>query len=128
MIGIGPRDDDFAAVAAVPCRNTMPPPQLARDAPVSNVVHPLEVRLRPIGGNEFRPFLLYCRNRRFCQRLDLHEPLRRKQRFHDRMAALAVPDVVREWLSPRKETLSFKIVQHAFPSLGSVQSLIWTTV
>src|ERR1039458_7066725 len=46
------RRNAFAAVLAIPRRNAMAPPQLARDAPVVNVAHPLEIRLGVILGNE----------------------------------------------------------------------------
>src|SRR5574340_1015604 len=45
------RDDD-AAVGAVPGRNLVAPPQLAADAPVLDVVHPLVVGVDPLLGNE----------------------------------------------------------------------------
>ena len=46
------RHDDLVALVAMPRRNAMAPPELARDAPVADVVHPLVVGLRPVLGNE----------------------------------------------------------------------------
>ena len=53
----------------------MAPPELARDAPVLDVAHPVEVRLRPVLGDEADAAGFDGRDRRLGERLDLHEPL-----------------------------------------------------
>src|SRR6185312_5991257 len=78
------RDDQLTALRAMPRRNAMSPPQLARDTPVMNVAHPLEVRLGVILGNELDLASLHNFDRAIGQRLNLHEPLRREPRLHDR--------------------------------------------
>src|SRR5690606_7644535 len=50
--------DKDLPIRAVPGRNLMPPPQLARDAPRLDVPHPLEVGLLPVLGNELRAAIL----------------------------------------------------------------------
>ena len=45
-------NEDFA-IRPVPCRNPMPPPELARNAPGLDVAHPLKVSLLPVFGNKF---------------------------------------------------------------------------
>ena len=89
-----PRHRDLAALAAGPRRDAVPPPQLPRDAPVADVVHPVEKRLRPRLGNELGLPLLHRLDRRLGERLHLDEPLRRQHRLDDRVAALAVTDRV----------------------------------
>ena len=104
----------------------MSPPQLARDAPVADVAHPLEIGIRPIRRNEFRPALFNSRNRRLGERLDLHKPLRRQQRFDDGVAALAMSDVVLQRLGAHQKPLSFEVFQHALPRLCAIQPLVRT--
>ena len=70
----------------------MPPPQLPRNAPVADVVHPFEIRLRPIRRDERDAPVLHRRDRRLGQRLHLHPPLLRHQRLHHRLAAMAFAD------------------------------------
>ena len=67
----------------------MAPPELARDAPVADVVHPLVVSLGPVGGDEFDAAVLHHFDGLFGQRLRLDEPLRGDQRLDRRLAALA---------------------------------------
>src|ERR1039457_585781 len=44
--------DDLQALGAVPGGDAVAPPELARDAPIADVVHPLEVGLGPVGWDE----------------------------------------------------------------------------
>ena len=70
----------------------MAPPELARDAPVVDVLHPVEVGLGPRLRDDARGAALHRRERRLGERLHLHEPLRREHRLDDRLAALAAAD------------------------------------
>src|SRR3974390_1630426 len=48
---ICPRDRYFVTYRALPCWDAMPPPELPRDAPVVNVLHPVQVCFRVhLGG------------------------------------------------------------------------------
>jgi len=59
----------------IPSRDLMPPPELARDAPVAKVLHPAEVDLVPVLGDEARAGLRGRLGCRFGERPDLDEPL-----------------------------------------------------
>ena len=72
----------------------MPPPQLARDAPVVDVAHPFEVRLRILLRRELDVALLNRLDGLVRQRLNADKPLRRKPRLHHRLAAVALADGV----------------------------------
>ena len=74
----------------------MAPPQLARDAPVVDVAHPLDVGLAVLLGREADVALVDRGDGLVGERLDLDEPLRRKPRLDTtRLAAVAVADGVR---------------------------------
>ena len=78
-----------AAVVAVPDRDAVPPPELAADAPVADVLHPVQVDPGPALGDEAQPPALDRRDRRHGERLHLHEPLQRQVRLDDGVAAVA---------------------------------------
>ena len=50
------------AVFVVPSRDLVTPPQLARDAPIGDVVHPLVVGVDPVLGNKLHFARLHCIN------------------------------------------------------------------
>src|SRR5215471_8736086 len=88
------RNRHRAAVVAVPCRNAMPPPQLSRDAPVANVVHPFVIGFRPVGRNELNATLLDRRNSGIGQWFYFYEPLFGKQWFHNRRTTLTLSNAM----------------------------------
>jgi hypothetical protein len=87
----------------------MAPPELARDAPVVNVVHPLEVSLLVHLRREADVFLPDSFLGLVGQRLNLHKPLRGKARLDDRLAAVAVAHAVGVVLDFAQEALLFEI-------------------
>ena len=64
-----------AAVLVVPGRDAVAPPQLAADAPVLDVAHPLEIGVLPVVGHEADVAIFDSLDRRLGQGLGLHEPL-----------------------------------------------------
>ena len=92
----------------------MAPPELARDAPVVDVLHPVEIGLlvhlrREPDGLFAVGVGLDGGNRLVGQRLNLDEPLRRQPRLDHGLAAVAVAHVVHVILDARQEPLRFKI-------------------
>src|SRR5690606_5694921 len=81
-----------AARLTVPDRNAVAPPQLARDAPVLDVVHPVQVDAGEAFRDEAQLAGARDLGRRLGQRLHLDEPLGRDQRLDHRLAALAGVD------------------------------------
>ena len=82
-------------VRPVPDRDAVPPPQLAGDAPIVDVLHPLEVQLLPAVWDEAHPPVAHSGDCLLGERLHAHEPLGGDDRLHSRAAALAVADGVR---------------------------------
>src|SRR5690606_25595738 len=87
-IGLRARDIDIAFVV-VPRRNLMAPPELAADAPILDVVHPLEVGLRPVLRDEADATVFDRLDRGFGKRSDADVPLIREPRLEDLAAAIA---------------------------------------
>ena len=71
----------------------MAPPELARDAPVADVVHPFVPGLEPDFGDDFDALFIDRGDGFFGQRLGADEPLFGDQRLHDGLAALAFAGV-----------------------------------
>ena len=70
----------------------MTPPQLPADAPVADVLQPMEVHLGVHLGDDSGVPLSHGLQRRLRQRFGLDEPLGRQLGLDDRGAALAAPD------------------------------------
>ena len=80
-----------AALVAVPDRDAVPPPELARDVPVADAREPLlELDAAPL-RDEADLALPVRLERGRGQRLHRHEPLVAQPRLDDRAAAVAVP-------------------------------------
>ena len=73
----------------------MAPPQLARDAPGLDILHPVEIGLLPVLGDEFGLAVAHGGNRRFRQFLGVHVPLVGEIRLDHDIGAVAVRDDVR---------------------------------
>jgi hypothetical protein len=99
--------------AARPRRNAMPPPQLARDAPVVDVVHPVQINLLVVFGNDRDLAALRRFDGAIGQRFDLDEPLLGKPRLDDGSAALALADRERVVFFADQESLLLQIFQHS---------------
>ena len=71
------------------------PPQLTRNAPVADVVHPMLVDFHPSLGMELDRSVLHHAQGRLGKRLHAHKPLVREIRLDDRMAPVTLADVDR---------------------------------
>src|SRR5947209_19135535 len=120
FIGSGARHGNLTAIQAMPCRNTMAPPELARNTPVMDVAHPLEVSLGIVLRNKDDLAFFHCLNSTFCQRLNLDEPLRRKTGLNNVFAALTLADGMYMIFGPDQQSLVLEIAQHALAHLIAV--------
>ena len=84
----------------------MSPPELPRDAPVVDLVHPVEINLPVIIRDDANAPVFHRANGGLRQRLHLHEPLRGEQRLDDRLAALAGSDAQRVVFDLFQQTLA----------------------
>src|SRR5262245_12798583 len=83
------RNCNLAAVAAVPGRNPVPPPELPRNHPVADVAHPVEKCLAAIVGNDRNVVTFDRFHRAISQRTHRAEPLVRSSWLDNRFAAFA---------------------------------------
>ncbi len=73
----------------------MAPPQLAADAPVLDVLHPLEIGLGPVLRHETNAAVLHALDRGLGERRDAHIPLIGEPRLEHRVATIATRNLVR---------------------------------
>src|ERR1700722_16051908 len=101
---------------------SMAPPKLPGNAPGADVVHPLEIGLRPVGGNELDAALFHGFDRGIGQRLDLHPPLRGYQRLDDGPAGGALGGAEFMRLDLFEEPQLFEIGHYLLARLETVES------
>ena len=97
------------------------------------LLHPFEIDLlvllrREADGLVAIRVRLHSGNRLLGQRLNLDEPLRRKPRLHDGLAAVAMAHVVYVVLHARQETLLFKILDNFLARSITVETRIGAAV
>src|SRR3546814_19191890 len=78
LFGFG---DEDATVFGIPRRNPVPPPQLPRDAPRLDILHPVEEGLFPRLGDDIDPPVADRRHWRLRQRFGSAIPLVGQPRF-----------------------------------------------
>ncbi|MBA7666670.1 hypothetical protein ES703_74751 [subsurface metagenome] len=100
----------------------MPPPQLAADAPVADVLHPVEVNLGETLRNNIYPLAGHCLNGRFRQRFGADKPLLAGDGLNHGLAADAVSHGVGMRLNIDKEPVSFQVLYNRFPAGEAVHT------
>src|SRR5438445_75317 len=104
-------------VHAVPRWDLMPPPDLTRNAPILDVSHPGQVVVRPLRWNQADLCGFDGLDRRPGQRLNFHEPLRRKIGFHHRLAAVALAECHGMVFDPGQKATLLQGFHYESPSL-----------
>src|ERR1035438_4420057 len=115
------RHDDFGAILASPRGDAMSPPQLTRDAPVVDVLHPVEINLFVIFGNDGDLAALDGFDRFLRERLNFDKPLLGEARLNDGSAALALAEGESVVFFADKKTLLLQIGEHALASLIAIE-------
>ncbi len=88
-LGFGARHIDVALLV-IPGRDTVAPPQLARDAPVLQITHPREVHVLVVFGHELDVAVFHRLDGRLGQCFHRHEPLIGQQRLDHVTGTIAV--------------------------------------
>ena len=88
------RDNGLTAIIAVVSGNPVSPPELAADAPVADVVGPVEIGLLHPGRDQLDVALFHALYRGFDELVHLHEPLLFDQRLDSGTAAVVCTNVV----------------------------------
>ncbi len=121
-------DHHMFAFAAGPRRNPMAPPQLARNAPVVDVVHPVQIDRAVVVGEDRDLAILHGFACAVGERLDLDEPLLGKTRLDDGSTAVALADGERIVLRGDQESLLLQVREHTFARHEAVEASVRTRV
>ena len=105
VLGLG---DEHLVVRPVPGRDLMAPPELARDAPRLDVLHPVVIGLLPVLRHELGAALAHRRERRKAQLLGVDVPLVGEERLDHGTRAVAVRHHVGVWLDLVDQALLFQ--------------------
>ena len=100
----------------------MAPPELARNAPVADVLHPIEERLVPVFRYENDAAGVHGIEHLRRERLRFHEPLRGNQRLDDVAGAIALADCERVRLDLLEQAELFQIRDDALAGFEAVES------
>ena len=114
----------IAARLAAPDRNAMAPPQLARDAPIADVLHPVVIHTLEPPGDHPNAAVFNSIDRRARQRLHPHEPLLAEHRLDDRPTALAMPDRMPVRLDLLDQPQPLKVGDDDLAAFEAVHSLV----
>ena len=121
-------DNRLIAVVAVPDGDAMPPPQLAADAPVPDVVHPVEIDLGESLRDNLGVTVRHGITRRFRQRLHPDIPLVRNYRLDDDVAPVAMPHRVVVRLDLFQKAFFFQLRDDVLARLCHALPFVWTGV
>ena len=128
LAGVGARDGDMTAVIAVPRRDLVAPPELAGNAPVVDILHPVIIGLAEALGHELDASVTHGLDGGLGQRLHLDEPLRARHRLNDRAAAVARADVVVIGLGLDEVALLLEIGHDGLARLITVETVVLAAV
>src|SRR5262249_8916138 len=112
----------------MPSRNAMSPPELARDGPVVDVTHPVQINLAVIWRGEANVALLDDFDCTVCQGLDFDEPLHGEARLDDGSAAVTLADCKRVVFLAYQKSLLAQIFQNTLAGLFALQPRIRSRV
>ena len=115
-------DNRLAAILAVPRRDAVSPPELAGNAPILDVLHPIEIDLLHALRNKAHTSVADAFDCRLCQRFHLYKPLLRNARLHHGVAAVATADIVLDRLDTHQEALFFQLLDDLFARLKAGHS------
>ena len=122
------RDDCLAAVITVPGGNSVSPPELSGDAPVLDIIRPVEVGLLHGVGNQRDLAVLDRLDRGLYQLVHLHEPLFLYHRLHRGTAAVMRSDIVRQVFDTDEQSHLIEFADDGFSCRIPVHALIFAAV
>ena len=120
VLGLG---DEDLAVRAVPGRNLMPPPDLARDAPRLDVLHPVVEGRFPLRRHEHGLAPAHRLDRRLRQRLGVDIPLVGEKRLDHCAGAVAVRHGVRGRLDLVEQPARLQMLDDALSRREAVEAV-----
>ena len=126
--GIFPSNHKFPALCAIIGRDPMPPPELTGNAPVTNIICPIEVDFLHALWQQGNLLVLHGLDGRLNQLVHLHKPLLLDHRLYRGIAAVMGTNVVGMGYNLYQEPLLLQILHHLFPGLIAVHAFVFSSV
>ena len=111
-------------MVAEPGRNPVAPPDLAGDAPVADIFHPVVVGVFPLFGENAGLAAFYGVQCPLGERRYFHIPLQRKVRFDDGLAAVAATNRHRVVVDFIQVAARFQVGNNLLSGLEAIHSLV----
>ena len=121
-------NDDFGAAFAVPDGDAVSPPELAADAPVADVVHPVEIDFGEAFRDDLRIAVCDSVPCGLGERLHSHIPLLGNDWLDDVVAPIAVSDGVGVRLRPLQQAFGLELAHDVLARFEHALPLIWAGV
>ncbi len=121
---LGDEEAAIRRIAEIPRRNSMAPPELARDAPGLDVLEPAVIVIGEAIRDEARLAVLDGRERRLRQLTGVDVPLVREPRLDGDVRAVAVRDRLRRGLDLFEQAQRFEIGDDALPGFEAIEAAI----
>src|SRR5687768_7914752 len=116
------------SIRTIPDRDAVPPPQLPADAPILDILEPVEIDLLETFRHNFDTSIAYCVECRAGKRVHLHEPLRGYHRLDDFTSALCTRDGSAIWLGLDHQTRLLHVLPEIFARDESILTLVWAAI
>ena len=118
----------FSAIFTVICRDTMSPPQLSGDAPVTDIVCPVKICFVHSCRNQPDITIFYGFHCRFDQFIHLNEPLFFDHRFYCGMAAVMRSYIMGIIFNSYQKSHTVKFFHNMPAAFVSIKAFIFSTI
>ncbi len=118
----------FPAPVTVVCRNPVSPPQLAADAPVADIIGPVEINLLQTFRNQFYITVFHRFHRGLNQFIHLYEPLFLYQRFYGCLTAVMSAYIVGIIFNLYQQPLTLQLRNDGSSRLIPVHTAVFSAV
>ena len=119
---------EFTALVTVISRNSVSPPDLSGNTPVTDIFKPVQINLIETLRYELKLSGLNRFNCRFCKLLHADEPLLFYHRLYGCMTSVMGSYIMRMRNNFHKISLFLKICNHCFSCLIAIHACIFSTI
>ena len=91
------RNNHLSTVITVPCRDSVPPPELTADTPVSDIIGPVKIGFFHTLRQELDLAIFHSVNSRFNEFIHLHKPLLLDHGLYGGMTSVMGSDIMGMW-------------------------------
>ena len=118
-------NDHFAALVTVICRDTVSPPELSGNTPVTDVLQPVQIDLVKTIRYKIQLVLFQSFDRRFRHLLHLYKPLRFDHRLNGCLTAVVCADAVCMRNNFYQKSQCIQVCYHGFSCLITIHACIF---